>query len=241
MIRVPANGLSRAPYVPDYVFHSIQETDLIYAPHSVFIDIYKKQQGQICRGSPFGEELYKLSKNGPRTWLEIGTWNGLGTTQCILDGFLERKDDPQLISLELDPVLFNAAEQNLASHPARHRVHFRQGCLKSRTIIPYPDESTISNEDKNCPHFFIHYEREKALYSMASPVYPEFAPEVAVLDGGEYSGGLDWIHLDKSNLKYLCLDDTNTHKNREVIAHLDSNWKLLSSGNDRNGWAIFYQ
>ena len=99
--------------------------------------------------------------------------------------------------------------------------------------------NTLSEEDKKYPHFFIHYEREKALYSMAAPVYPDFAPEVAVLDGGEYSGGLDWLHLDKTNLKYLCLDDTNTHKNREVIRALDSQWRLLSKGEDRNGWAIY--
>lgn len=239
MIRIPAFGRDRAPYIPNHVFHSQDNGDLVFAPDSMFVDFYKQQQGQICRGSPFGEEIYKLSASGPRLWLEIGTWNGLGTTKCILDGFRDRNDDPRLISIELDHVLFNAAEQNLHAHPVRRYVDFRQGCLKSRDTIPFPDESTLSSDDRNCPHFFIHYEREKALYESASSVCPDFAPEVAVLDGGEYSGILDWFYLDKSNLQYLCLDDTHTFKNREVIKKLDPKWRLLTSGNDRNGWAIY--
>ena len=66
-------------------------------------------------------------------------------------------------------------------------------------------------------------------------------PEVVVLDGGEYSGYLDWLHLPKSDIRYLCLDDTNATKNKKVISELmgGSEWNCISQGSDRNGWAIF--
>lgn len=240
MLRFPVNGADRAPYVPNHMFYTIENSEFVFVPEAAFVDVFKSQQGQICRGSPFGEEIYKLAKSGPTQWLEIGTWNGLGSTKCILDGFASRKDDPKLISLEIDPVLFNVAEQNLLFHEARNKVTFYQGALKSTKTIAYPNESDLTADDKNCQHFFIHYEREKALYQSTTPIYPEFAPEVAVLDGGEYSGYLDWLHLDKSNLKYLCLDDTNTNKNRSVIKELEpEQWKLVKEGLDRNGWAIY--
>ena len=67
-------------------------------------------------------------------------------------------------------------------------------------------------------------------------------PEVALLDGGEYSGSLDWIHLDKSKLKWLLLDDTNVTKNSNLVKELkaSSDWVLRrEETGDRNGWAAF--
>jgi hypothetical protein len=239
MIHISAVGVHRAPYIEGHYLLGKQDDQLVYIPEPEFVQYYKHQEGQIRRGSPFGEELYKLAREGPAEWLEIGAWNGLGSTKCILDGFAERRDMPHLLSLELDPVLFEAAEQNLASHPARYAVEFRQGVLSSAKVFPFPDESILSNDDKNTPHYFINFEREKALYEKATPVVPAVAPQVAVLDGGEYSGGLDWLHLDKSNLQYLCLDDTGTFKNSAVVKGLGEQWTCIASGTDRLGWAIF--
>ena len=43
------------------------------------------QQGQITINTQAGQEIIKtLTTFKPRKILEIGTWNGLGTTRCIL-------------------------------------------------------------------------------------------------------------------------------------------------------------
>lgn len=236
-----------APYVKGYCFHSFSDDkrELVYAPEAAFKDYFTKIPGQITRDSPFGQQLYNLARTpgAPRMWLEIGTWNGLGTTTCILDGFAERLgEEPQLASVEIDPVLFDAAAANLKSHAARGRVEFYQGKLMPYSMTPaasFPSPSDLGEAEQKQPHFFLHYDRERALYADAFPFLPPFMPEVAVLDGGEYSGYLDWLHLPKSDLRYLCLDDANTTKNKKVISELGSEWNCIARGNDRNGWAIY--
>lgn len=244
MYKVPYTGSGSAPYVKGYCFHSFSDDqrELIYAPEHLVKEHYTKIPGQITRDSPFGSQLYTLAKNGPCMWLEIGTWNGLGSTKCILDGFADRNDDPKLASVEIDPVLFNAAAENLASHPARACVEFYQGKLMPYSMTPaaaFPTPTELGAAEQQSPHFFLHYERERALYESAEPFLPPFFPQVAVLDGGEYSGYLDWLHLQKTDLQYLCLDDTHVTKNKKVISELGSEWKCIASGDDRNGWAIY--
>ncbi len=233
-----------APYVKGYCFHNISEDrkSLQFFPEKVFTEHFTKVPGQITRETPFGKELFALAKTGPSLWLEIGTWNGLGTTKCILDGFAERKDinqKPQLASIEIDPILFQAAAQNLQHHPVISCVKFFEGKLFSSKKTTFPTPEQLGEQEQTTPHFFIHYDRERNLYAEATPVVPPFAPQVAVLDGGEYSGYLDWIHLDKSELQILCLDDTNTTKNKKVIQELGEEWTCCVKGDDRNGWAIY--
>lgn len=247
MYKIPYRGQTAAPYVKGFCFYTLYGNELVYLPESEMAKHFTKIPGQITRGSPFGEALYSLAATGPTKWIEIGTWNGLGSTQCILDGFAARSKHgaapaPQLLSLETDPCLYNAAETNLASHPARDTVDFRQGKLMPYSLVAaagFPTPEYLGKEEQASPHYFMHYEREKALYESTSPVLPPFLPEVAVLDGGEYSGYLDWLHLEKSELQYLCLDDINATKNRRVVSELGPEWTRVSSGNDRMGWAMY--
>ena len=247
MYTIPFNpSVNHAPYVKGHCFHSISNdgSSLIYEPDDIVSQRFTKMPGQITRDSPFGQQLYILAKNGPRMWIEIGTWNGLGSTQCILDGFAERlhPPPPKLASVEIDPVLLNAAAMNLKAHAARSCVEFYDGKLMPYSGIPaatFPTPDELGEKEQRSPHFFIHYDRERNLYGTAEPFLPPFFPEVAVLDGGEYSGYLDWLHLQKSDLQYLCLDDTHVTKNKRVISELGPEWTCMVRGDDRNGWAIF--
>ena len=44
-----------------------------------------KKQGQIMRGTVFGEMIYEIAKSSSYI-VDIGTWFGMGTTKCIIDG-----------------------------------------------------------------------------------------------------------------------------------------------------------
>ena len=45
--------------------------------------------GQINRGSLLGEHIFNLAKDPKiKNIIEIGTWNGLGTTKCIYDAII---------------------------------------------------------------------------------------------------------------------------------------------------------
>jgi hypothetical protein len=228
----------RVPYVKGYVYVTYTG-QFVFEREEIARKKYISVPGHIRRGTPFGDFIYDLAskEKGPKQWLEIGSWNGLGSTFCILDGFAQRlEESPHLYSLELDPMMCGVAKENVSEHIAAPCVDFIQDKLSSDINTPFPEVV----EDNR--HFFLHYEREKALYTEAKGFKPPVKPEVALLDGGEYSGALDWIHLDKSNLTWLLLDDTNVTKNINLVKELKAmaEWRLVrEETEDRNGWAVF--
>lgn len=227
----------RVPYVKGYVYADYSG-NFIFEREEIARRKYISIPGQIRRGTPFGDFIYDLaSKKDTKEWIEVGSWNGLGSTLCILDGFAQRlEDSPHLYSFELDPMMCGVAKENVSEHTAASCADFIQDKLWSGLDTPFPDVV----EDNR--HFFLHYERERALYTEAKGFKPPVKPDVALLDGGEYSGALDWIHLDKSNLTWLLLDDTNVTKNSKLVTQLkgSSEWRLVrEETEDRNGWAVF--
>ena len=239
--RVENTGFICAPYMKGFYFCGQEGKDLLYAEDSELTKQCQHMPGQIQRSNKFGEMLYDIARTGPTNWLEVGTWNGLGSTQCILDGFIGRPE-AKLTSLEIDPCMFAAAGENLKNHPARACVRFIHGKLWSNQPVPeFPTMFQLPVGELGSAHFYIHYEREKALYEEAYKFVPESAPDVVVLDGGEYSGYFDWLHVDKSALKYVFLDDTHTFKNAKIVEELtgDARWSCMARGSDRNGWAVF--
>ena len=225
------------PYVKGYFYIEYLNHTFVFEKEEKAQQRFLSVPGQIRRDTPFGDFIYELASSGPKEWIEIGSWNGLGSTLCILDGFSQRLDDkPHLYSFELDPMMCGVAKTNLAEHIAIGCVDFVQDKLNSEREVPFPE---VIEQNR---HYFLHYEREKALYTEAKGFIPPVKPVVALLDGGEYSGFLDWIHLDKSKLKWLLLDDTNVTKNKNLVSELKANsdWVLRrDETGDRNGWAAF--
>ena len=65
-----------------------------------FYKLSGKNLGQICNDS-FANEITKYASNlNYKTFLEIGTWNGLGSTKAFSNGFINREDDYVFYSLE---------------------------------------------------------------------------------------------------------------------------------------------
>jgi hypothetical protein len=88
----------------------------------------------------------------------------------------------------------------------------------------------------------LYYDYEKTFWKKAPCFeYPEL-PEVAILDGGEYSGYLDWVNLPKDALQMVILDDINCMKNKRVLEEISEmpEWNcIVKDIEDRNGYAIF--
>lgn len=244
MDRILVPFSDKIPFVDGYSYIGAEDESYIFITEAAARirskDFYNRP-GQITRGSGLGDFLYTLASEtgGPREWLEIGSWNGLGSTLCILDGFAQRLDEkPHLYSFELDPLMYNIARDNLSEHPAIECVEFIPNKLSSDISLPFP---LVKESEEYSEHYYLHFEREKGLYEKASGFKPPISPEVAMLDGGEYSGILDWKHLDKSQLKWLVLDDVNSTKNKSVLDELsaDRSWTLVEKRDERNGWAAF--
>jgi hypothetical protein len=59
-----------------------------------------QNKGQICEDD-FSKDISAYASNPQfKTFLEIGTWNGLGSTKAFADGFKTRTDDYVFYSLE---------------------------------------------------------------------------------------------------------------------------------------------
>jgi len=248
MVPIPIGYKRQIPYIRGFCFHAMNDGVMVYIRDQAYTQLFLRSPGQICRGSPFGDKLYTLARNGPLNWLEIGSWNGLGSTTCILDGFYDSgfAHLKHLLSFEIDPVMQHAAASNLATHPAFSSVHFIHKKLSSGGKVPeqFPLDLHMDNDFtslQNDQHYLIHYERERALFNSTEPYTPEGPIEVALLDGGEYSGYNDWLQLPKEHLKWVCLDDAMTTKSRRIVAELSENgeWVCEARGQDRNGWAIY--
>lgn len=240
-----ANGC--LDYIEGYMPYSIKDNEGIYINEDDFKKFYSKAQGQITRDNQFGNLIFYFASDpeGPKTWLDIGTWNGRGTTTCILDGFQESgiASLKKCVSVELHPFMHNVASENLKNHPAISSVTFLKGTLGgegAHNHLILPSKESIATD----MHYRINYETDMVLWNeaLANPIELPFEPEAAVLDGGEYTGYVDWHYLPKDKLKCVFLDDTNVLKNEKVRKELleSPEWTLLKENtSDRNGWSVF--
>ena len=65
-----------------------------------YCDLKQKNLGQICNDE-FSDDIKNYASNlNYKTFLEIGTWNGLGSTLAFSNGFKSRTDDYLFYSLE---------------------------------------------------------------------------------------------------------------------------------------------
>ena len=49
-------------------------------------------KGQINRGSPFGMKISLIcQQEDVKNIIEVGTWNGQGTTICVMNGIINKK------------------------------------------------------------------------------------------------------------------------------------------------------
>lgn len=239
----------RLPYFENYMplqimnEHMTETTvPVIYANVSLRKEYFKNLEGQITLETLFGQTIYTLmvSETGPKHWVDIGTWNGKGTTSCILEGLQNRhsKDGVKIQSYEAQIFFYELAKENLSKY-SHMKEHFTLIHGRVPSTIPFPVGDFI--EEKR-DHFYLHYEEEKAIFTTANQVPIPFSPDVVILDGGEYTGYHDWESIPKENLKHVFLDDINIQKNRNVHALLKtfSDWEcILEYPQERNGWSYW--
>ena len=196
-------------------------------------------QGQIVRGSNFGEIIYNLAKREDvKNIVEIGTWYGLGSTKCVIDGIIESKENKNFISVELYPEMYDTAKNNLKDYLTY--VNILNG-----SIIDYDDMFWFDFEENKKKFAFEKswynndLEKIKNCKNVLSEM-PEYI-DLLILDGGEFSTYPEW-HKLKDRVKIVVLDDTNVFKCFGIVEELlkDENYQsLIIVKDDRNGFCIF--
>jgi hypothetical protein len=186
--------------------------------------------GQINMNTKFGYLIYNIAKNKNfKTYLEVGTWNGLGSTKCFIEGFKERNDDFKFYSLEC-----NADKSKFAADLYKdiHNVY-----ILNQTLLT---EDDYKDAEKVFPNMAKNWYKNDMDNIKTCNNFEIKNVDVVLLDGGEYTTYFEFQKIrDKCNI--IMLDDTNTDKCSQIVIELknDTNWKLMVEDNEHNGFAIF--
>ena len=196
-------------------------------------------KGQINLDSQAGQEIVKIvNRNDILNIVESGTWNGGGTTTCVLS-FL--KDNQEFYSIELYDDMYHQAQINLESFMNRSNFHLIKGSIINYDDIFWFDHNSI--DFKNDGHARLWFNRDLENLKKSKNICDKLpnSIDLLILDGGEYSTYPEWIKL-KERTKIVFLDDTNLFKTKKIREELlkDTQYKILvDMPEDRNGFAIF--
>lgn len=192
--------------------------------------------GQITRGTKLGDIIYALSRHPMyKTFLDIGTFTGLGTTKILVDS-LQSNTICKVYSVEANSKLYGIACANWIPRP--NCLELLWGTLSQNMMTEHEIRSHPSFKDIK-PHFDIHYLQDVIDFQKAPLVSLPDVIDVVIADGGEFCGLSDMERYLKHAPKVIVLDDVNVMKNCDVKTYLLANgWYITASGDDRNGWAV---
>lgn len=202
--------------------------------------------GQITKDSAFGAELYRLAKDHElRTFCDVGTWKGYGSTRCLVEGCLARQsqDGIRIYSIEANQAFFDEATALWSPHklPFLQLLYGKlhdNGMMTEAEIRAHPMFASIQS------HFDLWYHQDVKDYDSSPNVAARLPKDIdlVLIDGGEFCGYADWRVLRRLRPKVVCLDDINVIKtnriHKELLGQPDV-WRLAKLGSDRNGWSIF--
>jgi len=202
-------------------------------------------QGQISLHSVEGGKIIELlrAKCGSeiKTIVEIGTWNGLGSTLCILNG-MEGHESVKFWSLECNKEKHEAALESL-EHILDDRTQLLWGSIVDREHIQ--SQAYLSHfPELQASEKLRHWFQVDLSNCMAAPHVLKDLPEkidFLLLDGGEFTTLHEFSILFSRCVGYIALDDTKLDKCKEVHNRLTSlfEWGEIVSVNIRNGFSIF--
>jgi hypothetical protein len=196
--------------------------------------------GQLNLGTSCGNLIYDLSKREDvKTIVEIGTWNGEGSTMCVIQSLIDSKNKKEFISLEMYPEMYEKAKLFLSEY--KDYVTLLNG-----RIIDYEDSFWFDHnlvDLTHDEHARLYFKKDLDYLKTTANVFENLPEKIdlLILDGGEYTTYPEWVKL-KDRTKIVFLDDSNILKCKRIRQEiLDSgNYKTLYDNlNDRNGVSSF--
>jgi Ni2+-binding GTPase involved in maturation of urease and hydrogenase len=200
--------------------------------------------GQVTMQTELGILLHNLCKQNDwiHSVVEIGTWYGMGSTKCIIEGLKESNRDGSrlsFISLEIRKQMYDVATDNWKGNlPEWARlIHGRIVELEEMDMDGHGMDSGIEIEDK-------WLEEDRAAMRSCENVFHLIPQSIDLLflDGGGYTTTSEFYKLkDRSTI--IVIDDTNTIKGKKIRDTLLQNQKdydiLIDEPKVRNGIICF--
>ena len=223
---------------------SRSEGDPVILPHSktTITDKYwstkhpKIATGQITKDTAFGEKIYEISKDKHyKTYLEVGTWCGLGTTKCLLDGIIMR-DDATLYSLESNYFFHETTNKYWSRYFEHYDIDKNKFKLHYGSLISFEEIPEDFTHDNGSTKHTYDYNLD---IKKAPTIKIDRKIDVLCLDGGHFTTQQEW-EMFKEQIKVIILDDVNTSKTRHILDEIthSSSWEIDYNSPNRNGELI---
>ena len=189
--------------------------------------------GQITKESAFGQKIYEISKdNLYKTYLEVGTWAGLGTTKCLLDGIMMR-DDATLHSLESNIFFHETTHKYWSKYFEHYDINKNKFKLYYGSLIPFDKLDDKYKTDSGHTKDTYDYNQD---IKIAPNIVINETIDVLCLDGGHFSTQHEW-NMYKDQIKVIILDDTSSSKTRHIFKEINdsSSWEVVFNSRHRGG------
>lgn len=173
------------------------------------------------------------SREDVKVIVEIGTWNGMGSTRCILQG-LENKEEYSFKSYECWKEMYQEAIINNKNFLGDKFSILNGKIVDEKTIADWFNVEDLTEEQKKWLQQDI--DRMSQVENM-SYLIPEKI-DLLILDGGEFSTYKEWSLL-KNKVKYAVFDDTISLKCKRIRGEIiESKEFLILADNikERNGF-----
>ena len=198
--------------------------------------------GQITIRSEEGCSIINIIQNSSdiKNIVEIGTWNGLGSTLCILHGIQNK--DVNFWSIECNNEKIISAIESLRDY-IDDRVRLLWGSVVDTNVIKTEEYLSNFTELKTSKTLQTWFKADLNNCEVCPNILKDLPDNIdfLLLDGGEFTTLYEFECLRDRCSKYIALDDTLIDKCREVRKRLleDGNWTEILSINNRNGFSIF--
>ena len=201
----------------------------------------KESSGQMIDGQLKNKLFELITNNEIKDIVEIGTWNGLGSTTMLLDIIIESDKNINFYSIESDAHCFKAAKKNLRNN--LENVNLILGRVHEVDDLDYVNKNTIIEYgygEIEYEWFIQDLRRYKKINNVLSQIPNTI--DILLLDGGEFSGYADFLSLYLRS-KFIVLDDTNKFKQYNVLIFIEEhkdNFELIYDSENRGGVKIFH-
>ena len=200
--------------------------------------------GQINRGSNLGEYIYQMVlQDDIKTIVEIGTWNGMGSTKCVYDAIIDKNDNSVFYTIECNEHFHKQCIDNYKNLKITENFNFLLGTIINtdeylNPLINFKDDFFKSHSRDEQYSWYVEDINNCKNVNNVLNLIPDKI-DLLILDGGEFSSLSEFNKL-KDRSKYFILDDTNCIKNYEVsnIMRNSDEYEIIADSNERNGYLI---
>ena len=203
--------------------------------------------GEINESDRFGSAIIStVEKYNLQKILEIGSWDGTGSTQCFIKGMVRLKK-PSLTCIEVKSDRYKQLVENTKKYPWIKCVN--QTTISLKALIDNDFEvlwngpyNHIKSDKHTVNNWYNQDINEISKYDSGFLETDKTYYDGIMIDGSEFFGYSEYL-LVKNRCKVLFLDDYySAFKTRRIAEELykDNNWICIDGDKyTRNGFAIF--